>query len=124
VTEGLIDIAFDWVSGTNAGAFAPGEEVAVIGKSLIPDYGPPPPTCPVPFADVDEDGDVDQIDFGVFQVCYAGSGIPHGTNPICGCLDVNLDQDIDVEDFEAFSACATGPSVPFDPENPPANCVP
>lgn len=29
-------IRFDWVCGSNRGAFAPGEEVAVIGRSLVP----------------------------------------------------------------------------------------
>ena len=29
--------------------------------------------CPMPFADADHDGDVDQDDFGAFQVCYTGT---------------------------------------------------
>jgi|GEM_PF-3239233 len=33
---GQQDVYFDWVTATNRGAFAPGEEVAVLGYSLVP----------------------------------------------------------------------------------------
>ncbi len=33
---GQQDVYFDWVTATNRGAFAPGEEVAVLGHSLVP----------------------------------------------------------------------------------------
>jgi len=33
---GRQEIYFDWITGSNRGAFAPGEEVAVLGQSLVP----------------------------------------------------------------------------------------
>ena len=79
--------------------------------------------CPLPFADADEDGDVDQQDFGTFQLCFTGDG---GTyeDPSCYCFDRNGDNDIDLYDHSDFEDCATGPDVPFDPENPPPDCLP
>lgn len=116
-----IDIAFDWVSGTNAGAFAPGEEVAVLGKSLVPVFDPGQ-ICNVPFADLDDDGDVDQTDFGAFQRCYMSSPFDWDN---CHCLDRAGEHDvIDTDDLWAFEACATGPGIAFDVDNPPENCVP
>jgi len=76
--------------------------------------------CPYPFADIDTDGDVDQDDFGLFQICLTGfvPSVPTG----CECLNHNGDAGIDAADFEAFSACATGPNVPAVPV--PAGCDP
>jgi hypothetical protein len=66
--------------------------------------------CPYPFADGDHDGDVDQDDFGVFQLCYNGSGpVPTG----CECLDRNTDSKVDGLDLTAFTDCWTGPNVPW-----------
>ncbi|MGQ9650170.1 MAG: IPT/TIG domain-containing protein [Phycisphaerae bacterium] len=74
--------------------------------------------CNDPFADVDGDGDVDQTDFAVFQLCYTGSGQgPVPTTPhYCKCLDVDgaggqPDDDIDQGDFNKFEACASGPGI-------------
>ncbi len=116
--EGTADVTgevwLDWVAFTTAGMFAPGQEVAVIGRSLIPSR------CPDPFADIDEDGDVDLNDFAEFQLCYTGSGgsLAEG----CECLDRDGDDDIDVHDFgdpldpepNTFVACAGGANVPVD----------
>lgn len=66
--------------------------------------------CAIPFADVDWDGDVDQDDFGAFQICYSGLGAaPTG----CECLDRDMDGRIDSLDFTWFSDCFTGPNVPW-----------
>jgi hypothetical protein len=67
------------------------------------------PCCPTPFADADHDRDVDQEDFGAFQVCFtdSGGGVPAG----CVCFDRDLDGDIDAADFTAFNRCWTGPNV-------------
>jgi hypothetical protein len=51
------------------------------------------PACPcneVLAFDVDEDSDVDQRDFAVFQMCYTGTGgAGFGNLPeVCSCLDV------------------------------------
>ena len=76
--------------------------------------------CHTPYADSDGDGDVDQIDFAVFQLCYTGSGggVPTG----CKCWNRDQDNDVDAADFTAFNHCWTGPNVQFDPENP-GSCV-
>jgi len=65
--------------------------------------------CPMPFADADHDGDVDQDDFGAFQVCYTGttSGVPAE----CKCFNRNTDTVIDGTDLTAFLGCWTGPNV-------------
>ena len=45
------------------------------GCTLAPDHvGIIPP-------DLDRDGDVDQSDFGIFQACHSGEGLP--VNPAC-----------------------------------------
>ncbi len=73
--------------------------------------------CPDPFADADEDGDVDHDDFGALQVCYTGSGI----GPVregCECFDrpepTDPDGDIDQMDLGAFENCASGPGIQAD----------
>ncbi len=74
--------------------------------------------CPTPFADADGDGDVDQVDFGEFQVCFSG-GAETATGK-CLCFDRDSDDTITQDDFNAFQACWSGPGVPLDPdcENP------
>ncbi len=71
---------------------------------------------PSPWApcDFDTDGDVDQEDFGRFQVCYSGPGV---TQPDPACRGARLDEDDDVDqaDFALFQSCASGPNVPADP---------
>ncbi len=75
-------------------------------------------SCHAAFADVDNDGDVDQEDFAVFQVCYTGAqtgSIPEQP-AYCGCLDVHPlgapDGFIDTGDLTLFEICASGPGVP------------
>ncbi|HSW43985.1 MAG TPA: hypothetical protein VLM89_00245 [Phycisphaerae bacterium] len=67
--------------------------------------------CPTPFADNDQDTDVDQADFGTFQVCYTGSttGVPSG----CACFDRNSDNKVDGSDYTQFNNCFTGGNVPW-----------
>ena len=67
--------------------------------------------CNNPPADFDEDGDVDQDDFGLWQLCYTGSnnGIPED----CACMDLDRDGvDIDQADFTRFQLCSAGPERP------------
>ena len=72
--------------------------------------------CPDPFADVDSDGDVDQDDFRMLQLCYTGVGDPDSVFDMqqCRCLDRDHDDDIDQDDLDAFELCASGPDVPAD----------
>ena len=60
--------------------------------------------------DFDSDGDVDQEDFGLFQGCFSGSGIPYEA----GCRDADLTRDgaVDQEDFGIFLDCMAGPNQP------------
>ena len=69
--------------------------------------------CPYPFADADNDGDVDQLDFAAFQLCYAGSG--GGVPPGCDCWNRDKDNDVDINDFTKFNDCWTGPNVHWTP---------
>ncbi len=114
-TSGTYDIAYDWVVGTDTGAFAPHEEEAVLGFSLVPE------SCPKDWADLDGDHDVDMIDFGLWQRCFTLPETPMNV-PDCRCLDRDFDDDVDVNDATAFSACATGPGVWFDVGQPPQGC--
>jgi hypothetical protein len=80
-----------------------------------------PPPCPDPFADTDDDGDVDQDDFAVLQACFTGDLGPFELPEECLCFDrpgpPNGDDDVDQGDLAAFEVCAltSGPGVPADP---------
>jgi len=86
--------------------------------------------CPKPWADADKDGDIDQVDFGVFQLCYTGLTGPE-MDAACRCFDRQHDgeegyKQIDLYDLAEFMNCAagSGPNVPFDTDNPPPGCNP
>jgi predicted outer membrane repeat protein len=79
----------------------PGKEVDEVG-------------CPVEIpGDLDHDGDVDQADFGYFQICYSGQGVQQNDET---CMDADLDGDTDVDDsdYVVFRNCVSGSSVPGD----------
>jgi hypothetical protein len=71
--------------------------------------------CPQPRYDLDEDGDVDHQDFGIYQQCFTGNYNPADFSGICKCANSDGDDDIDSTDTAAFESCATGPNVPADP---------
>lgn len=62
--------------------------------------------------DFDNDGDVDQEDFGHLQVCF---GSPSGT---CADTDLNADSRVDSGDLTIFRRCFMGPN-----EIVPINCT-
>ncbi|HOQ84677.1 MAG TPA: hypothetical protein PLQ89_03070 [Phycisphaerae bacterium] len=68
---------------------------------------------PGPFADADEDGDVDMNDFAAFQRCWTQADDPESTFDAskCGRFDQDGDSDVDEDDLSAFAACATGAEV-------------
>lgn len=68
-----------------------------------------PPYLP---CDFDQDGDVDQSDFGHFQNCCTGFAY---TDPACAGADLNHDQLINSGDFQIFAGCMSGPDHPDDP---------
>ncbi|HSW46481.1 MAG TPA: thrombospondin type 3 repeat-containing protein, partial [Phycisphaerae bacterium] len=74
--------------------------------------------CPVPIpGDFDRDGDVDMEDFGRFQACLSGSGVPQN-NPACAAARFDVDTDVDQADKTKFLKCLTGPVIPAN-----ANCA-
>ena len=58
-------------------------------------------------ADFDDDGDVDQEDFGHLQICFTGPGIPQ-TDPVCRDARLDGDNDVDHDDFIVFRENMTG----------------
>ncbi len=60
--------------------------------------------------DADGDGDVDQMDFSVFQTCLAG---PDGSFecPRCRCMNADGNNTIDQNDYAAFESCASGAGI-------------
>lgn len=71
--------------------------------------------------DFDDDGDVDQEDFGEFQVCLTGTGIPQ-MDPACDGARLDPiespDLDVDEDDLAVFLGCMAGPGI-----SPPESCV-
>ena len=72
------------------------------------------------FADIDQDGDVDQFDFAVFQLCLTGSEPDHPPIPVdpelCLCFDLDGDETVGGNELAAFEACASGPTVAAEPD--------
>lgn len=64
-------------------------------------------------SDFDGDKDVDPDDFGYFQSCMSGPGMPL-TNPSCCDADYDGDGDVDLTDFGRFQRCLSGATVPAD----------
>ncbi len=77
--------------------------------------------CAYPFADGDHDGDVDQDDFGLFQVCF--TNLDGGVPPGCECYNRDGDGDVDGADFQAFNNCWTGANIAWSPGLTP-QCAP
>jgi hypothetical protein len=65
--------------------------------------------CGNPFADTDDDGDVDQADFGIFQSCYTMGTSTLGTG--CACLDLDETGTVDQDDVRFFLGCTSGPDI-------------
>ena len=72
--------------------------------------------CPTPFADADEDHDVDSADFAAFQRCFNISLTipPTSLSEECRCFDRNSIKVVgDSVDLAMFISCAGGPDVPW-----------
>jgi hypothetical protein len=87
--------------------------VAIDDAKLIGDIG-----CHVPFADADEDGDIDQVDFAIFQLCIGADPLPDE----CRCFDTTSSGSINATDVVNFINCATGPDV-LHATHPNPNCI-
>jgi T5SS/PEP-CTERM-associated repeat protein len=74
-------------------------------------YGPTTVTVQsvAPSADLNQDGVVDLVDFGLFQTCFNGSNQPPSPNCMKG-VNADLDQegDVDLNDFVLFYEAAYG----------------
>ncbi len=66
-----------------------------------------------PPGDIDQDGDVDQEDFGSFQVCLTSLTEPQ-VPPSCQGADINRDSFVDALDLGLLLACLSGPDVLVD----------
>ena len=75
----------------------------------------------MPFADADDDLDVDAWDFAGWQRCFTGSG--GGVPADCECFNRDADNDIDGGDFTEFANCVTGSTVTWSEALTPA-CTP
>ncbi len=64
-------------------------------------------------ADFDRDGDVDLVDFHVFQECASGPEVPSASG--CETKDLDGDGDVDQSDFGIFQRCYSGDGIPADP---------
>jgi hypothetical protein len=71
--------------------------------------------CNDPPQDADGDGDVDLVDFSVFQACFNGPNRPWPSSAnqrACTCFDQDNDGDVDLIDFSVFQGCFNGPNRP------------
>lgn len=68
-------------------------------------------------ADCDDDGDVDLVDFGIFQNCFNGPNRPAKDPGNCMIVDFDADGDVDLVDFGVFQRCFNGPN-----RTPPYEC--
>lgn len=73
--------------------------VTVVVRTVRPDY--------------DQDGDVDQEDYGHAQACLSGEGTPTA-DPGCANADMDGDLDVDRFDLDSFAYCFGGPGVMAD----------
>jgi hypothetical protein len=65
--------------------------------------------------DFDNDGDVDQSDFGRFQACFTAPFVAQ-TDPECDEALLDGDSDVDQDDYAIFQACMSGADVPASPD--------
>jgi lysophospholipase L1-like esterase len=61
--------------------------------------------------DFDDDADVDQEDFGHFQICLSGEGVVPD-DPSCADANFDGDYDVDQQDLAVFRRCYSGVGAP------------
>jgi hypothetical protein len=89
---------------------------AAFAYDVVPNYsaGVHASATPHVAPDFDEDGDVDQKDFGHLQACFSGAFVPQEA-PECqdACLDSG--DDVDAEDLAVLLGCLSGKDTAADP---------
>jgi hypothetical protein len=48
----------------------------------------------------------------VFEECFSGAGVPHGTGLACQRCDLDADGDVDQSDFGVLQRCLNGQGKP------------
>ncbi|HOW71787.1 MAG TPA: DUF2341 domain-containing protein [Phycisphaerae bacterium] len=71
--------------------------------------------CGTPIVDGDQDGDVDQVDFSMLQLCF-GAVSGQWPRAECACFDTDSDLAITSQDVNDFVKCASGPYVEANPD--------
>lgn len=97
----------------------PGYGEAHMDDAELVDNGPgvDPPTIVWGDDSQPSDGDVDQEDFGAFQVCLTGPNNPipptatTAGGHLCTMFDADDDNDVDLSDFGMFQRCYSGPGA-------------
>jgi hypothetical protein len=70
--------------------------------------------CHKPFADGDGDGDVDQADFAILQMCVSKGGVVADKPCKCSCYDRDGLNGVDAADITLWIKCASGPGIAAD----------
>jgi hypothetical protein len=120
--DGILDLSLkfetpDLVEALDLGDLAPGETIElVLSGALVNGVPFEASDCIVivPRSDFDADNDVDLIDFGLFQRCFAGPG--QGVLEGCEIVDMDEDGDVDISDFGRFQRCMSGPDQAVNPD--------
>jgi len=84
---------------SNAGGSTSSDEASLTVKPGVP-------------GDLDDDGDVDLEDFGVFQACLTYSGVAQEDPACLGAKLQGNDEDVDVYDLGKFLGCMSGAGIP------------
>jgi hypothetical protein len=71
------------------------------------------PECLAIQPDYDNDCDVDQGDYTLFEACASGPDVSYSGD--CTDRDFDEDGDVDADDFSRFQCCLSGENIPADP---------
>jgi hypothetical protein len=108
-----IDVTID-ASGLAMGEYTGSIELTSVEASNSPLIVPVVLSVVSVGPDLDQDGDVDQTDFGLFQVCVTGQGVT--AQGFCAEADFRGDGDVDMDDFAVMQNCFTGAGIPALPD--------
>ena len=95
------------VEGLNAGLYQANITITSASAANSPQVIPVTVRINHVSSDLDNDCDVDQSDFGKFQTCLTGSGIPLDGEQ-CTDADLDGDNDVDQDDLIILTGCMSG----------------